>query len=136
MKLATIVVLLTISGDMTLALAQTNNIKQVQHVIIVIQENRSPDNMFGSDAVRKRHRLPPGADLARQGKCYDTITKTDVNITLTPWRLDACFDPHHGHEQRPPINDAWVETYRNGNMDGACNVPMNKSLCGTPACPV
>ncbi|HXM63138.1 MAG TPA: alkaline phosphatase family protein [Terriglobales bacterium] len=134
MKLATIVLLASISGGATIAFAQTNNIPEVQHVILVIQENRSPDNLFGSDAIRKVHRLPPGADLARKGKCYDTITKTDATITLTPWTLDACFDPHHGHDQRPPVNDAWVESYRNGNMDGACNVPLNRTNCGTPPC--
>jgi phospholipase C len=31
----------------TLAHTQSNNIPQVQHVIVVIQENRTPDNLFG-----------------------------------------------------------------------------------------
>ncbi len=135
MKFATVVLLLTLSGGATLALAQTNNIPQVQHVIIVIQENRSPDNLFGSDAFRKHPRLPPGADLVQQGKCYNTITQTDVEITLTPWTLDACFDPNHGHNQRPPINNAWVASYNNGNMDGACNDSVIRPDCG-PSCPV
>jgi phospholipase C len=42
--------------------AQTN-IPQIQHVIVVIQENRTPDNLFGSDAFASQRQLP-GADLA------------------------------------------------------------------------
>jgi phospholipase C len=136
MKFATVVLLLSVSGVAKLAVGQDNNIPQVQHVIMIIQENRTPDNLFGSDAIRKVHMLPPGADLAKQGACFDTITQTDEIIKLTPWRMDACFDPHHGHNQRPPINDAWVTSYRNGNMDGACNTSINKIYCktGTPPC--
>jgi phospholipase C len=41
--------LLLISLAATFAYSQTNNIPQVQHVIVVIQENRTPDNLFQQD---------------------------------------------------------------------------------------
>jgi phospholipase C len=46
----------------TFAFAQFTNTK-FQHVIIVIQENRTPDNLFGSDLYNNPRRLP-GAHLA------------------------------------------------------------------------
>src|SRR5580704_1371421 len=135
MKFAISILLLTVCCSATGARAQTNNIPQVQHVILVIQENRSPDNLFGSDAFRKHPKLPPGADLAQQGKCLNKHTHADSVITLTPWTMDACFDPNHGHDQDPPINDAWVATYNKGNMDGACNDSVIRPHCG-PSCPL
>jgi phospholipase C len=67
MKFAARILLVT-SIAAVLAHAQNNNIPQVQHVIVVIQENRTPDNLFGSDAFASQRQLP-GADLAQLGKC-------------------------------------------------------------------
>ena len=62
-----IVTISLLSLAATFAFAQ-NNIPQVKHVIVVIQENRTPDNLFGSDAFAQTRQLP-GADLAQLGKC-------------------------------------------------------------------
>jgi phospholipase C len=35
----------------TFAVAQNNNIMQVQHVIVVIEENRTPTNLFHEGAT-------------------------------------------------------------------------------------
>jgi hypothetical protein len=60
--------LLTMALAATLARAQSNNIPQVQHVIIVIQENRTPTNLFHEDAnlvTYGAHVIPPN----NQGAC-------------------------------------------------------------------
>jgi hypothetical protein len=100
-----------------LAPAQTPN-TPLQHVIVIFQENRTPDNLFLADAARL-----PGAHLVSSGSCHGT------NIALTPFQLDACFDPSHGH------NAAWLPMYHNGQMDGACDIPTKiNQNCSVPAC--
>jgi|SRR5579863_2656324 len=47
-------------------LAQTG----VQHVIVVIQENRSVDNLFGSDLTNRNGRQLPNAHLAPTNATY------------------------------------------------------------------
>jgi phospholipase C len=82
-----------------------------RHVIVVIQENRTPDNLFGSDAFAATRQLP-GADLVTTGKC-----STSANpITLTPMNLGNACDPNHGHEA------GWLPTYNKGAMNGACTI--------------
>ena len=53
----------------TIAAAQNNNLPKVQHVIVLIQENRTPDNLFGSDLFSQPRQLPL-ADLSSTGKCH------------------------------------------------------------------
>jgi hypothetical protein len=91
----------------------------IQHIIVIIQENRSPDNLFYAD----QNLVRSGAHLVGSGKCYDT------QIALTPWRLDACFDPDHSHA------GSWVPSYDSGKMDGACSTSGGvRSGCAVPAC--
>ena len=104
----------------TLADAQFTN-TPFQHVIIVVQENRTPDNLFGSDVFDPHGRRLPNAHLATSGSCHSTP------ITLTPWRLDACFDPDHGHGQHS--RKSWFNMYDNGYMDGACDVYVHPDEC-------
>ena len=85
----------------------------IQHVIVIVQENRTPDNLFGADLAL----IAAGAHLVQIGFCKGTP------IQLTPWRLDACFDPNHYH------NPGWVDSYDGGRMDGACGVRADKSAC-------
>ena len=58
----------------TFAYAQ-NNISQIQHIIVVVQENRTPDNLFGSDAFAQTRQLP-GADLVQSGPCDESNSTT------------------------------------------------------------
>ncbi|HEX8816831.1 MAG TPA: hypothetical protein VF753_15140 [Terriglobales bacterium] len=51
MKLSTALFLFTLALSSTGAAAQTNLSQYVQHVVIVIQENRTPDNLFNQDSV-------------------------------------------------------------------------------------
>ncbi len=99
----------------TLAPAQT-----IKHVIIVIQENRSTDNVFGSD-LYNQPRLLPKAHLVSSGACGGT---QQIQLTGVPLN-DFCFDPNHGHTQ------GWAPMWNNGQMDGACNVPIDHKKCTT-----
>ncbi len=111
MKLATKLTLLITLAAVP-ALAQTNNIPQIQHVIIVIQENRTPDNLFGSDAFNSQRQLP-GADLVQNGQCYSVAPYT---VPLQSINLGNSCDPDHSHEP------SWASTYNGGAMDGACKI--------------
>ena len=90
----------------------------VQHVIMIIQENRSTDNLFGGDkALIKR-----GAHLAAGGSCHGKA------VPLTAIKLNACFDPLHSHV-------AWQAMYDQGQMDGACDIPLvHLKGCYVPKC--
>jgi len=96
------------------------NNTQIQHVIIVIQENRTPDNLFGSDAFANQRQLPQ-ADLATTGLC-GTNTPPLQSIRLG----DGC-DPGHGHGD-------CKKTYTLGGMNGACkiNLPNCTNLTNPP----
>ena len=100
------------------ALSNAQNIP-IQHVIMVIQENRSADNLFGADTTLVNN----GAHLVGTGGCHGTP------IALIPIRLDACFDLSHSHL-------GWKAMYDQGKMDGACDVLVTKkqSGCQIPQC--
>ncbi len=70
--------------------------RYVKHVVIVIQENRSVDNLFNGF---------PGADTATQGMSHDGP------VTLRPVDLGYQADVDHQHK-------AWVREYDDGQMDG------------------
>lgn len=92
----------------------------IQHIIVVVQENRTPDNLFLADQTL----IQRGAHLTSSGSCYGT------RVQMTPWQLDACFDPSHTH------TGGWIPSYDNGKMDGACSIPsVVNAGCALPACP-
>ena len=65
----------------------SGNGSKIQHVVIIFQENRSPDNLFHDPTLIQR-----GADIQSYG--YSGSTK----ITLTPVPLVTDYDLDHGHE--------------------------------------
>jgi phospholipase C len=92
------------------ALAQS----QIQHVVVIMQENRSPDNLF--------HGLP-GADIADKG-----LNSKGQVITLEPIHLESHYGPEHLHT-------SFLQMYDNGKMDGAdllsvrCNANPHQIPC-------
>jgi len=70
----------------------------IQHVIIMMQENRTPDNLF--------HALP-GADIANVG-----INSKGRKIKLEPQALDNNYGLGHLHPD-------FIHMYDGGKMDGA-----------------
>jgi phospholipase C len=77
-------------------LASTAAGSPIQHVVIIMQENRTFDNLF--------HGFP-GADSASTGM------KNGVQVTLAPLALDDPHDLGHAHTD-------WWQDWDNGKMDG------------------
>ena len=82
----------------------------IQHVVIVFQENRTPDNLFQGVA---------GADIATSG-----LDSNGNTIPLQPIPLANTYDISHAHS-------AFLDLYDGGKMDGANKEPTS---CGA-RCP-
>ena len=83
-----------------LSLPAFAQITQVRHIIIIVQENRTPDNLFHGLTL-------PGADIANSG-----LDSKGQTITLQKIALDNSYDLSHKH-------NAFLEMYDGGKMDGA-----------------
>jgi phospholipase C len=83
----------------------------IQHVIIIVQENRTPDNLFQG---------LPGADIANYG-----YNSKGVKVALMPRPLDNRFDLDHSHK-------GFLTEYNGGKMNGWDNV---KIRCRKPCHP-
>lgn len=70
---------------------------RIKHVIVLIQENRTFDNLFNGF---------PGADTVATGMAHAGST-----VPLKPVPFEEIWDPDHSHQ-------AWVTDYDNGKMDG------------------
>ena len=68
----------------------------IQHIVVIMQENRSFDNLFNGF---------PGADTVQSGM------NGGQSIPLTPVSLSDSRDLDHSHLR-------WAEDWDNGNMDG------------------
>jgi phospholipase C len=79
----------------------------IQHVVVIFQENRTPDNLFQDPNL-----IANGADIRDYG--YNSHGK---RITLRPQHLANSYDPRHRHAD-------FVAMYDNGNMDGADKIPL------------
>jgi phospholipase C len=71
-----------------------------KHIIVIVQENRTPDNLFGSNVT-----FEPGVDLATSG-----INSLGDTVPLTADPLSDCYDMEHSHH-------AFVAEYDAGKMD-------------------
>lgn len=86
---------------------------KIQHVVVIFQENRTPDNLF--------HGLP-NADIADSG-----VNSLGQTITLSPITLANNYDLSHAH-------GAFVKMYDGGKMDGADLIPIGCKT-GVTGCP-
>src|ERR1700758_1148508 len=68
--------------------------EKIQHVVIVVQENRTPDNLFHDPVL-----IAEGADIASSG-----LNSAGQTIPLTPVSLAITYDLSHQH-------DAFVAMY-------------------------
>ncbi len=85
----------------------------IKHIVVIVQENRTPDNLF--------HGLP-GADIAITG-----VNSKGEIITLQPTNLSIGWDLGHHHAD-------FEAMYDGGKMDGADKIGVG--CTGTPAgCP-
>jgi len=88
---------------------------KLQHVVVIFQENRTPDNLFHDPVLMAR-----GADIASSG-----INSQGQNIQLTPTSLGIGYDLSHAHS-------AFTAMYDGGKMDGADQIPIR---CYVTNCP-
>jgi phospholipase C len=58
-----------------------------KHIVIVVQENRTPDNLFGAQP-----NFEPGVDISRTG-----VNSLGQTIHLQAEALDSCYDISHAH---------------------------------------
>ena len=103
----------SISGSTSLTVSASMFSQYIQHVVVIVQENRTPDNLF--------HGLP-GADIANSGP-----NSAGQTIPLTPTSLVTNYDLGHYHRD-------FVAMYDGGKMDGAdkTKVFCDKNATGCP----
>jgi phospholipase C len=116
MKRTTSCLLALLALSTTLVHAQQ---RKFNHVVIIVQENRTVDNLFGSNPT-----FEPGVDIATSG-----LNSLGQQIPLTPVALASCYDLNHAHV-------AFEQMYDNGKMDGADKIRVGASeTCQVPANP-
>jgi phospholipase C len=95
---------------------------KIQHVVVIFQENRTPDNLFQDQTLINR-----GADIAQQGT--DSHGNT---ITLKEVGLAVDYDPGHGHNAF--LDMCQLNSAGQCQMNGADLVPVTCSK-GATDCP-
>ena len=93
--------------------ADTSPSKKLKHIVVIVQENRSMDNLFNGFCVNS-------------SICADTVLVDPVSGTaLQPYSLAAPFGAAHAR-------NSFVTQYDAGKMDGFVNTPP---LCRHKSCP-
>jgi phospholipase C len=87
---------------------------KIHHVVVIVPENRSPDNLFHDPVLISR-----GADIASSG-----MSSSGTRVPLQPVPLGVDYDLSHTHQ-------AFVTMYDHGRMDGGDKIPI---VC-TTTCP-
>ena len=122
-----------------------------KHIIIVVQENRTPDNLFGAapgplrNCGQENQPFEPGVDIDNGGlgipykQAQQLICNIPLHLTglYNPCPGPYCtvgiiVDPDHSHQGKPP-SGGWVGDYDGGNMDGFCHEYDNSTWNGV--CP-
>jgi phospholipase C len=88
---------------------------KIQHIVVIVQENRTPDNLFHDPVL-----IANGADIVDSG-----LNSSGDSIPLKPTSLGVDYDLSHAHS-------AFVAMYNAGKMDGADHVTIacyNSSNC-------
>ncbi|HXM21311.1 MAG TPA: alkaline phosphatase family protein [Terriglobales bacterium] len=101
MKLAAKTLLFLTSLGATFAYAQNT---KFQHVVVIVQENRTPDNLFQDPLL-----IANGADIVPFGNSKGR------RIRLQPVSLVTCYDLDHAH-------GAFKKMFDRGKMDGAGDI--------------
>src|SRR5712692_9842560 len=91
---------------------------KIQHVVVIFQENRTPDNLFQDPNL-----IAKGADIVQSG-----MNSLGHTIPLTPITLANGYDLSHAHP-------AFVKMYDGGKMDGADLITCFPGTTGCPANP-
>ncbi|HEV8048379.1 MAG TPA: alkaline phosphatase family protein [Terriglobales bacterium] len=121
--------------------AQTIQPGTFKHIIIVVQENRTPDNLFGSSGYPCPMEVPfePGVDIVDGGYGYFPTSNNQLQygpicntaLPLSAWDPNLAkpkvIDPDHAHT-------GWATDFNGGNQDGFCHEYENYSVYGS-TCP-
>jgi phospholipase C len=94
----------------------TTTSQKIQHIVIIFQENRTPDNLFHDQVL-----MNAGADIASSG-----LNSSGQTVQLAPTPLGIDYDLSHAHS-------AFLAMYDGGKMDGADLVKI--SCGGATGCP-
>lgn len=86
------------------AAAQTTYNTPLQHVIMIIQENRTVDNVFGSQPT-----FEPGVNVQNWAL---SANPQDLHVYFDSVLLTSCYDLGHG-------NQGFNKQWDHGLMDGA-----------------
>jgi len=91
----------------------------------VIQENRTPDNLFGSQQANPGHFFEPGVNLVTAGlNKLDTAHSGKTTLIATP--MYTCYDLGHQYKD-------FVAAWDSGGMDGAGqDQPPPSGICVPP----
>jgi phospholipase C len=90
---------------------------KIQHIVIIVQENRTPDNLFHDPVL-----INAGADIASSG-----LNSSGQTVLLSATPLGVNYDLSHSHS-------AFVNMYDGGKMDGANKIAIFCSV-GATNCP-
>jgi phospholipase C len=85
-----------------------------QHIVVIFQENRTPDNLFQDPVLISR-----GADIASSG-----LNSTGQTIPLSPIDLGTTGASPQNYDLSH-ANAAFVSMYDGGKMDGANLIPCS-----------
>jgi len=120
MRLKTKILLMLPFLVATFAVAQTYKAPPpFKHIVIIFQENRTPDNLFGAGAgslstCGGEDQFEPGVDIDNGGPSLSSKQNGGPYVTcLTPSPIPI-GGGDHSHDP------GWTLQYNLGAMDGAC----------------
>jgi|HubBroStandDraft_4_1064222.scaffolds.fasta_scaffold42957_2 phospholipase C len=134
------------------ALAPAQTLPHFDHIIIVVQENRTPDNLFGSGPSGTKCGIEdpfePGVDIENGGYGYVPQPNggtqlqliCNTSLPLSSWDANLhtakIIDPDHNYNSPPPGQSiyGWVADFHNGHQDGFCHEYSNYAIYGS-TCP-
>ncbi len=113
---------ITVTGSDAKSLAPSNGPQSLslttaavlQHIVVIFQENRTPDNLFQDPVLISR-----GADIASSG-----LNSTGQTIPLSPIDLGTTGSNPQNYDLSH-ANGAFVSMYDGGKMDGANLIPCS-----------
>ena len=100
----------------------------ITHVVVIVQENRSPDNLFQDPVLYNPPPAGHGADIAQSG-----VDSNGNTIPLAEADLQVCYNPGHGNGAFHDMCD--LQADGQCQMDGANLIPVDCGACSGGSCP-
>jgi phospholipase C len=91
----------------------------IQRVVVIFQENRTPDNLFQDPVLYNPPPAGHGADIAQSG-----LNSLGQTIALSPIDLGTAGSNPQNYDLSH-ANSAFVSMYDGGKMDGADKIPCS-----------